>query len=395
MDKSISVVVPTYNRAHFLPECLDALLAQTVPVTEIIVVNDGSTDNTREVLRPYRDTIVYLEKTNGGKASALNAGLARVSGAFVWFFDDDDLPLPDALRIHLDAFAGTPEAGFTYSGYHLGETDGKTGQLRVVETFLPFQGTSRSLFLSFALGASGPGVGFMLQQGMLVRKSCLDAVGPFDEKGSEDRDMNLRLCRAFRGIPINTPTFIIRRHTGVRGRADAPYSFSEREKKLWEADQIVFRKLYQETPLNAFLEDPGFEERDPNWKGVALVNRAQIMARRELPEYAVADLSELRNRVLCGNINLDTHIVHAALTLEKIFCEAGQPDRARLVRTTLGDLLSGAASPGRLRGYVARYYYWKGLDAIRSGKPAATLAALAKLVSILRQWPGVAKKPPA
>ena len=153
----VTVIIPTYNRAHFLPECLDAIFSQTVPASEVIVVNDGSTDNTLKTLDSYRDKIISLNKPNGGKASALNLGLAHASGEFIWICDDDDLPLPGALETHLDAIRDNPGADSTYSGYYLGAPDPKTGKLQIIETFPPFQGTSKSLFLSFALGASGTG----------------------------------------------------------------------------------------------------------------------------------------------------------------------------------------------------------------------------------------------
>jgi glycosyltransferase involved in cell wall biosynthesis len=394
MDRRVTVIIPTYNRAHFLPECLDSLLAQTVPVAEIIVVNDGSTDDTLEALAPHRDRVVYLEKPNGGKASALNVGLARASGEFIWICDDDDLSLPDALEIHLTAIANNPVADFTYSGYHLGIPDPKTGKLQIAKSFLPFQGFSKSLFLSFAMGATGPGIGFMSQQGMLVRKRCFDALGPFDESltGSEDLEMNLRLCRAFHGIRINCQTFIVRRHTGNRGPSHAVYSYSERDKNLWETDQVVFRKLYETTPLNAYLEDPTLEERNRGWRGAALANRSQVMACRKLAAQSRADLLELRYQVLCGNITLDEPILQGALYVERIFRERSQPDEARFVLNIVRELLSSTASSTRMRSYVTRYFFWKGLERLRNGKIAATMSEFAKFIFIFFKWPGIAPK---
>ena len=72
MEGEVSVIIPTYNRSRWLPEAIESVLNQTYPHVEIIVVNDGSTDNTEQVLGPYRDRIKYIYKENGGPGSALH-----------------------------------------------------------------------------------------------------------------------------------------------------------------------------------------------------------------------------------------------------------------------------------------------------------------------------------
>src|SRR3989338_4269347 len=94
----ITVLIPTFNRAAFLAECLDSLLSQTLPATQILVANDGSTDNTLEVLKPYRNRIDYTETPQLGKPSAINFAMDKVTGDYLWIFDDDDVCLPDALE---------------------------------------------------------------------------------------------------------------------------------------------------------------------------------------------------------------------------------------------------------------------------------------------------------
>jgi glycosyltransferase involved in cell wall biosynthesis len=381
MNSRVTIIVPTYNRAHFLPECLDALLAQTMPAAEIIVVNDGSTDGTPEAVAPYTDRIVYLEKPNGGKASALNMGLSHAKGEFIWIFDDDDLPLPDALEIHLKAFNDNTAIDFTFSGYHLGITDPGTGALKIVETFKPFQGPAKSLFLSFAMGASGPQIGFMLQQGMLVRKYCYDAVGPFDESltGSEDRDMNLRLCRSHKGVRIDRPTFIVRRHEGVRGPSAASYSYSERDRKLWETDRIVFRTLYESTPLHMYLDGPAAEEMH-QWQGEALMTRARIMAKWHLDDLAMKDFAELKELAAQGVVTLSEDILRGALLVEALYRRSGRLNEAKAFRKNLLRLPGMSTSQRR---YVAKYYYWRGLDSYRKGKRRELLCGVAGALEVL------------
>lgn len=102
----ISVIIPCYRQAHYLPEAIDSVLAQSYRNLEIIVVNDGSDDNTDEVARGYGDKIRYVSKKNGGLSSARNAGLAIARGDYVQFLDADDVIHPDVHANMVQALAG-------------------------------------------------------------------------------------------------------------------------------------------------------------------------------------------------------------------------------------------------------------------------------------------------
>ena len=91
MSDLVSVIIPTYNYAKYLPACLDSVLRQTEVDTEIIVVNDGSTDETEDVLTPYLDHINLINKENEGLAAARNSGIAAAQGDYFLFLDSDDL----------------------------------------------------------------------------------------------------------------------------------------------------------------------------------------------------------------------------------------------------------------------------------------------------------------
>ena len=158
----VTVLIPTFNRAHLLPECLESILAQTYPYLEIIIINDGSSDKTSEVVKPYLDRITYIEKVNGGKASAVNRGLKYARGEFIWIMDDDDLALPNALEQHLEVFNKDPSADFTYSGYYFETPDLSESKRKKVIYRPAFKGTKNNLFLSFMFGASYPEEGLIL-----------------------------------------------------------------------------------------------------------------------------------------------------------------------------------------------------------------------------------------
>lgn len=108
---SVDVIVNNYNYAAYVGDAIDSALAQTYPAVRVIVVDDGSTDHSREVIASYGHAILAVYKDNGGQASALNAGFARSSGEIVIFLDADDVLLPSIAERVADAFAGSPNVG--------------------------------------------------------------------------------------------------------------------------------------------------------------------------------------------------------------------------------------------------------------------------------------------
>lgn len=103
MAITVSVIIPTYNRAHCVGEAIDSVLAQVPPADEVIVVDDGSTDDTAEVLAAYGDRITVLHQQNAGAAAARNTGIRHATGEWVAFLDSDDLWRPGRLAaLHRD-----------------------------------------------------------------------------------------------------------------------------------------------------------------------------------------------------------------------------------------------------------------------------------------------------
>src|SRR3954471_14240389 len=97
-EQQVSIVIPTYNRARYLRECLESVLSQTVPPLEVIVIDDGSEDETCSTVAAFGAPVRYVWKENGGKPRALNFAIPQVQGEFVWMFDDDDVALPHAIE---------------------------------------------------------------------------------------------------------------------------------------------------------------------------------------------------------------------------------------------------------------------------------------------------------
>jgi glycosyltransferase involved in cell wall biosynthesis len=115
-SECVSVVIPCFNQGAFLAEAIDSALAQDIGCKEIVVIDDGSTDETRAVLARYPELLV-LERPHAGVAAARNAGLAASSGAYVVFLDADDRLVPGALDATLQVLEADPACAFA-AGHH-------------------------------------------------------------------------------------------------------------------------------------------------------------------------------------------------------------------------------------------------------------------------------------
>ncbi len=289
MSGRVSVLVPTFNRGRYIDECLDSLINQTTPPYEIIVIDDGSDDDTADRVRRHGDRLTYIRKENGGKASALNLALPRVGGDFVWMFDDDDVALPDAIARHLAALEAEPKSGFTYSGHFWG-TDGPNQAISIVREYaLP--NVPRDAFLLSVLRDC-----YFTLQGVVVRKRCLDAVGRFDEGllRSQDYQMLIRLARQFPAARLDGPTFVFRRHEGQRGPRQIRHLAMDKL-SIWSAyDQQIGRFIREQLSLGEYLTPPG-----PGTPGkaadlgAALLNRAGVMATKGLMQELLEDFESV------------------------------------------------------------------------------------------------------
>src|ERR1700730_13631683 len=97
MTFKVSIIINNYNYAEYLPSCIESAIAQTYRNTEVIVSDDGSTDNSRAIIESYGSSVIATFKLNGGQASALNAGYKMSSGDLVIFLDADDMLSPSCV----------------------------------------------------------------------------------------------------------------------------------------------------------------------------------------------------------------------------------------------------------------------------------------------------------
>lgn len=121
----VSVVINNYNYGRFLPEAIDSALNQTYPHTEAIVVDDGSTDNSPEIIASYGYKIIPVLKENGGQASAFNAGFAASTGDIICFLDSDDIFLPEKVATVVESFGDRTDLDWCFHSLKWVDVDGK------------------------------------------------------------------------------------------------------------------------------------------------------------------------------------------------------------------------------------------------------------------------------
>lgn len=126
MDPTVSVVVPTYNTARYISEAIKSIQAQIFKDFQIIVVDDGSTDNTKEVIEPFRGEIRYIYQANKGRAGARNTGIRIASGKYIAFLDSDDLWTPGKLQKQVDIMDRNPDIDLLFGDKRRFCNDGGT-----------------------------------------------------------------------------------------------------------------------------------------------------------------------------------------------------------------------------------------------------------------------------
>jgi glycosyltransferase involved in cell wall biosynthesis len=223
----VSVVVPTYNAAPFIRTTLDSLLAQTHCDVEILVVDDDSTDATRDVVASYGDRVRLVVQRNGGVCSARNRGAAEARGRFVCFCDHDDYWYPEKLARQVAAFAADPGLGVVYSRFIRWDEDenGRFASPSAIvrgphdEGLDPLE--SGWIYHRLLLDC------WVLTSSAMIRADVLRDCGAFDESlpYGEDWDLWLRISRKYRFARLAAPLVLYRQHRrqGSRVVRDVDY----------------------------------------------------------------------------------------------------------------------------------------------------------------------------
>ncbi len=196
----VSVIIPTYNRGWILKETIDSVLAQDFTDFELIVVDDGSTDNTQGILDSYKEDIIVLQQQNKGVSSARNRGIVSASGQFIAFLDSDDLWLPKKLSTQVDFFNTNPDALIC-------QTEEKW-----IRNSIRVNPKKRHKKLSGDIFEPSLYLCLVSPSAVMMKRSLFEKTGMFDESlpACEDYDMWLRISCRYPVYLIDTPLIIKR-----------------------------------------------------------------------------------------------------------------------------------------------------------------------------------------
>lgn len=204
--KSISVVIPAYNASRFLAETLESALAQTLPPDEVLVIDDGSTDDTATIAARYASRVRVISRTNHGLPASRNFGVEASTGEWIAFLDSDDVWEPNMLERQMEELTKA-NADVSYTGRVLLMQQGGTATLGEVMCASSAKDIRKVLFYQY-----GP----FVPSSVVVRRSSFEAVNGFDptmRRGNEDFDLWLRMLHAgakFTSCP--EPLLRYRRH---------------------------------------------------------------------------------------------------------------------------------------------------------------------------------------
>lgn len=208
---SVSVIIPAYNAAWCVRKAIDSVLVQGFGDREVIVVNDGSIDDTASVLARYGDAVRVIDQPNGGMSSARNAGIRAARGEFLAFLDSDDWWLPGKLEAQVELLRARPDLGFCSCAARVENIDGELLNLWQCPTWRgPF------VVHLFGSGADVPGS----CSAVLARRGLVLEVGAFDEtlRGAEDPDLWIRLAAVSDYACMPEPMVVVLRRPGSVSR---------------------------------------------------------------------------------------------------------------------------------------------------------------------------------
>jgi glycosyltransferase involved in cell wall biosynthesis len=220
MRVPVSVVIPTYNDGCFVGQAVESALSQTVEPAEIVVVDDGSTDDTRARLLRYGNRIGYRYQVNLGLSAARNAGIAHAIGDWVALLDSDDAWHPQKLERQWKVASGHPD-------YDLIGTSSRRFRDELPKA-LSFSGEPRTTEIS--LRSLVYGVSFGSGSGALISKRCLARAGPFDEslRAVEDLDLWLRIADRDNVARVDEELTFLRVRPGMSAQAGAMEHYHRR-----------------------------------------------------------------------------------------------------------------------------------------------------------------------
>ena len=227
----ISVIIPVYNGERFLVQTIDSVISQTYSPLEIIVVDDGSTDSSKDILKSFGSKIDVISKINGGVSSARNRGIQQARGDWIAFIDADDFWDPKKLELEVLAISNYPESVVVYTGFRNWLPD-VNGQYVVPNPLGISKDPVDEMFDSGWIYHRQLLTNWVLTSTAMVRRTALERSGLFDEEFpvGEDWDLFIRLSRQGTFCKVCYPLTWYRQ---------SPRSLTASVKKIDYASQII------------------------------------------------------------------------------------------------------------------------------------------------------------
>lgn len=233
-DQKVSCIIPVFNGERFLDQAITSVLMQTKPPQQIIVVDDGSTDATAQIIASFGDRVEHVTQTNQGPAAARNAGLDRATGEFIAFQDADDIWLPEKLECQLR---------------HLLDDDAAIACVCLVRNFWEPELQEEAAAVA-TTRHNLPLAGYVFQA-MLARRSAFTSIGRLDQslRLAEDADWFDRARALGHRVAVVDQTLVRRRYHGANLSRSIANSSAARDAML----EVVFRNLQRKR--NAPISD--------------------------------------------------------------------------------------------------------------------------------------------
>jgi glycosyltransferase involved in cell wall biosynthesis len=239
----VSVVIPTYNRAHLIGETIQSVLDQTFHDFEVIVIDDGSTDNTHEIVSKF--PVEYFRQENRGPAAARNTGIKLSCGEYIAFLDSDDLFLRPALENGVKALDKYTEAGFSF------------GEALKMDEMGRIFGLDKSTFLQYSSLVDGKELireiltTYRIRMGtVMIRRCCLDKVGGFNEEMrsiAEDLHLTVRLAKRYSAAYVAEPLMKWRMSPGSLSHNIDP-------KGAERAFLLILKEIFEDADINPYCK---------------------------------------------------------------------------------------------------------------------------------------------
>ena len=228
---TVSVIIPTYNRAHLVGRAIKSVLEQTYQDFELIVVDDGSTDNTKEVVKGFNDKRIkyILHEKNKGATAARNTGIKAARGEYIAFQVSDDEWLPVKLEKQMKVFETVPpEVGVVYTGFYRLKNSKKT--------YIPSPKIIQKEGYIFGSLLKG---NFVTTQAVLVKRECFERAGMFDESlpRLQDWELFIRISKDYHFKCVDEPLLI---------SYYQPHSISADQSALIRALKLILEKHFED-----------------------------------------------------------------------------------------------------------------------------------------------------